>query len=112
MASYKEVNGIKSTQNGHILTDVLRNDFGFKGFVLSDWWAMPGFTGIPDSSTQKTGAIKAINAGLDVELPWGLYYGQLENLVNSGALSRQDLQTHAENVLLQKFRFNSQSLSG
>ncbi len=112
MASYNEVNGIKSTQNGHILTDVLRNDFGFKGFVLSDWWAMPGFTSIPDSSTQKTGAIKAINAGLDVELPWGLYYGQLENLVNSGTLSRQDLQTHAENVLLQKFRFNSQNLSG
>ena len=112
MASYNEVNGIKSTQNGHILTDVLRNDFGFKGFVLSDWWAMPGFTSIPDSSTQKTGAIKAINAGLDVELPWGLYYGQLENLVNSGTLSRQDLQTHAERVLQQKFRFNSQSLSG
>ncbi|HVY38815.1 MAG TPA: glycoside hydrolase family 3 N-terminal domain-containing protein [Polyangia bacterium] len=112
MASYNEVNGIKSTQNGHILTDVLRKDFGFQGFVLSDWWAMPGFTSIPDTSTQKTGALKAINAGLDVELPWGLYYGQLENLVNSGTLTRQDLQAHAQNVLTQKFRFNSQNLNG
>ncbi|HVT07299.1 MAG TPA: glycoside hydrolase family 3 N-terminal domain-containing protein [Polyangia bacterium] len=112
MASYNEVDGIKSTQNGHILTDVLRKDFGFQGFVLSDWWAMPGFTSIPDTSTQKTGALKAINAGLDVELPWGLYYGQLENLVNSGTLTRQDLQAHAQNVLTQKFRFNSQNLNG
>ncbi len=112
MASYNEVDGIKSTENGHTLTDVLRKDFGFKGFVLSDWWAMPGFTSIPDSSTLKTGAIKALNAGLDVELPWGLYYGQLENLVNSGALTRQDLQGPATNVLMQKFRFNSQNIAG
>jgi hypothetical protein len=41
MASYNMVNGTKSTQNEHTLTEVLRNDFGFKGFVFSDWWAMP-----------------------------------------------------------------------
>ena len=41
MAAYNLVNGTKSTQNGHLLTDLLRTDFGFQGFVLSDWWAMP-----------------------------------------------------------------------
>src|SRR4029079_7012185 len=40
MASYNRINGEKSTANGHLLTDILRTDFGFKGFVLSDWWAM------------------------------------------------------------------------
>ena len=38
MASYDLVKGTKSTQNAHTLTDVLRKDFGFKGFILSDWW--------------------------------------------------------------------------
>ena len=40
MASYNMVNGTKSVENTHTLTDVLRDDFGFNGFVLSDWWAM------------------------------------------------------------------------
>ncbi len=41
MASYNSVNGKKETQNKHSLTDVLRYDFGFQGFVLTDWWSMP-----------------------------------------------------------------------
>ena len=53
MASYNVVNGIKSTQNAHTLTDVLRTDFGFKGFVLSDWWAMPNTTATADTTTLK-----------------------------------------------------------
>jgi len=70
MASYNQVNGVKATQDQHILTDVLRNDFGFKGFVLSDWWAMPNTSAATDASTLKATAVEAVKAGLDVELPW------------------------------------------
>ena len=42
MAAYNSVNGTKSTQNRHTLTNILRDDMRFKGFVLTDWWAMPG----------------------------------------------------------------------
>src|SRR5262249_49961894 len=41
MAAYNLVDGTKATQNRHLLTDILRGDLGFRGFVLSDWWAMP-----------------------------------------------------------------------
>ncbi len=113
MASYNSVNGTKSTENGHTLTDVLRTDFGFKGFILSDWWAMPGDTSIPDTSTLNVHAKAALTAGLDVELPWGLYYGQLESLVNTGAISRQnDLDPKARLVLYEKFRFNADPTTG
>jgi beta-glucosidase len=112
MASYNLVNEVKSTLNTHTLTDVLRKDFGFQGFILSDWWAMPGYTSIPDVTTQKMFALKAIQAGLDVELPWGLYYGQLENLYNAGQVQLPQLQQGAKNVLYQKYRFNSQNLTG
>ncbi len=58
MASYNSVNGKKSTINPHTLTDVLRTDFGFKGFILSDWWAMPGSSNqILDTSTKKSNAV-------------------------------------------------------
>jgi beta-glucosidase len=111
MASYNEVNGTKSCESTHNITDVLRNDFGFKGFVLSDWWAMPGYDNIPDATTLKTHAQLALNAGLEVELPWGLYYGQLESLFNTGNIKKQQLDAAAQHVLYEKYRFLSDSLN-
>jgi len=114
MASYNLVNGVKSTQNPHVLTEVLRDDFGFKGFILSDWWAMPNVNpGTTDTTTLKMTAVQAVKAGLDVELPWGLNFSQLENIVNSGGgLTRSDLGAAAARVLEQKFRFNADKVAG
>jgi beta-glucosidase len=113
MASYNAVNGEKSTSNHHTLTDVLRNDFGFKGFVLSDWWAMPGDNNTKtDTSTLQQNAKTAINAGLDVELPWAFNYGQLEGLVNTKQINKSQIDGAAARVLYEKFRFNSASLTG
>ena len=112
MASYNEVDATKSTQNAHTLTDVLRTDFGFKGFVLSDWWAMPGSLTISDSSVLKNQALQALQAGLDVELPWGLNYGQLESLYNSHALTKDTLDTATRRILYEKYRFNSDKTTG
>ena len=79
MAAYNKVNGKKATQSEHLLTKVLRDDFGFNGFVLSDWWAMePSFNANTDPSLLKQYANEAVQAGLDIDLPWGLSYGQLE----------------------------------
>jgi len=111
MASYNQVNGIKQTQNKHTLTDVLRTDFGFKGFVLSDWWAMPNDDpSKADASVRKSTAVDAIHAGLDVELPWSFNYGQLESLVSTNTLKRSDLEAAARRVLEQKYRFNAAAI--
>ena len=113
MAAYNKVNGTKATQDWHILTEVLRNDFGFKGFILSDWWAMPNTVPNTDSSILKATAVEAVKAGLDVELPWGLNYGQLESIVNSnGGLVKADIDAAAARVLEQKFRFKAQDVKG
>jgi len=114
MASYNSVNGTKATENAHIITDVLRGDFGFQGFVLSDWWAMTnGSQASTDATLLKATAVKGVKAGLDVELPWGLNYGQLENIINTqGGLNKTDLDTSVKRILEQKFRFNAQNLSG
>ncbi len=57
MAAYNAVNSEFSTENSHLLTDVLRTDWKWHGFVLSDWWA-----------TKKSGS-KTLNSGLDLEMP-------------------------------------------
>jgi beta-glucosidase len=115
MASYNKVNGIKSTQNKHTLTDILRTDFGFKGFVLSDWWAMPpSQDATTDTSLLKTYAVEAVHAGMDVDLPWALSYGQLEGIVRtSGDLTEiGDINPSVKRVLEQKFRFKADKKTG
>jgi beta-glucosidase len=115
MASYNLVNDKKATQSSHLLTNVLRDDFGFSGFVLSDWWAMPNTDPkTADPNILKRTAVEAVKAGLDVELPWGLNYGQLENLVatTGSGLTQEDLRQASARVLEQKFRFNADPLTG
>jgi beta-glucosidase len=108
MASYNMVNGTKSVENKHTLTDILRTDYGFQGFVLSDWWAMNPQTNVgTDATTLKRYAVDAIRAGLDVELPWSLNFAFLESLVQGGAITAGDIETAATRVLMQKVRFNS-----
>jgi beta-glucosidase len=109
MTAYNKVNGVKATVNKHLLTDILRTDFGFQGFAVSDWWAMDPQTDVNiDTTTLKRYAISALTAGLDVEMPWALNYAQLESIVNSEAgLTQADIDRSAARVLEQKFRFNA-----
>jgi beta-glucosidase len=75
MVSYSSWNGEKMSANKHLLTDVLKNEFGFKGFLVSDWAAIDQIG--PD---YKTDIEQSINAGMDmVMIPYGP--GQPNNFV-------------------------------
>jgi beta-glucosidase len=110
MASYNKINGTKATQNRHLLTDILRDDFKYKGVVLSDWWAMPGdnaaFNETDPTILQKTAA-EAVLAGLDIEVPWTIYYSQIAGLLDLGQVQQSDVDRSASRVLEQKYRFNT-----
>jgi beta-glucosidase len=107
MASYNLVNGKKATQNKHLLTDILRGDFGFKGFVLSDWWAMPPGTASSSSDALQANAAEAVLAGMDLELPWSFNYQQLEAVTGAGKpLAESALTESATRIVEQKLRFN------
>jgi beta-glucosidase len=106
MAAYNSVNGVKSTQNGHLLNELLRGQFGFQGFVLSDWWAMPGGAGNITTDQQKANATQALQAGMDMELPWGYNYSQIESQVTSNAIAQTTVNEAATRVVREKFRFN------
>src|SRR5205823_5204746 len=112
MASYNLVNGIKSTESQHTLTEVLRGDFGFRGFVMSDWWAMrPGANPGVDAGTLEAYAAYGLTAGLDVELPWALNYAHLEDLAAGSTLAATQIDTAVARVLEQKVRFAADSLT-
>jgi beta-glucosidase len=101
---------LNCTQNKHLLTDILRTEFGFQGMVLSDWWAMPGGQN-NQGSAQSTNSAQALLAGLDMELPWDLNYSTLE-AITGGAIQPTDLTQAATRVVTEKFRFNVAATSG
>lgn len=108
MAAYNAVSvpgksSASCTQNGFILNDVLRKDFGFQGFTITDWWALSGNNSAATGTTAT--ATAAVNAGLDMELPNSINYKLLENIVGSGVQQSQ-IDTAAARVLEQKARFN------
>jgi beta-glucosidase len=111
MAAYNLVNGSKCTTSAELLTDMLRTTFGFQGFVLSDWWAMPPGQHAPGDpavgpNVLNMNAIAGVNAGLDIELPWALNYGQLESLAGNGGVQQSKLAAAATRIIVQKLRFN------
>jgi beta-glucosidase len=87
MCSYNRVNGVYACENDYLLTDVLRKDFHFKGFVLSDW-----------GGTHST--VQASHAGLDQEQPGENFYGDaLKKAVEDGEISQDELNEHVHRIL-------------
>jgi len=91
MCSYNAVNGDYACENKYLLTDVLRKDWKFKGFVVSDWGA-----------THST--LKASAAGLDQEQPLDDFYGALyKQGVESGKIPVAELDEHVRRILRSEF---------
>jgi beta-glucosidase len=87
MCSYNRVNGDYACENQYLLRDVLKRDFKFKGFVLSDW-----------GGTHSTA--KASHAGLDQEEPGIFFFGDdLKKTVESGEVSQDELNDHVHRIL-------------
>ena len=89
MCSYNKINGEHASDSHWLLTEVLRDDIGFKGLVVSDWGAMDDW-------------VKSAHAGLDVTMPGGGLGERKEVLlkaVKEGSLSEEDLDKIAARVL-------------
>jgi beta-glucosidase len=94
MCSYNLLNGTWACEDPYLLTQVLKNDWGFSGFVMSDWWALPASG--PSSQT-----VTAANAGLDQEQPDDEFFnaGALEAAVASGQVPQSRIDDMATRIL-------------
>jgi beta-glucosidase len=89
MAAYNKVNGTYCSENGHLLTDILKDEWRFEGFVVSAWGA-----------THST--VRAAKAGLDLEMPTGDYFGDdLRRAVQNGEVSVATLDEKVRRILRQ-----------
>jgi beta-glucosidase len=105
MNSYSSVDGLPCAGSTSILTGLLRNELGFDGVVVADYFAVQQLCGDHRVAADKAeAAIAALGAGLDVELPALDCYGELRDLVRTGRLAESVLDNAVERVLAQKFR--------
>src|SRR6201987_432519 len=91
MCSYNRVNGDYACENKYLLTDVLKKDWNYKGFVLSDWGGAHS-------------AEKASAAGLDHEEPMDDFLGdKFKQAVEAGKISTAELDDHVRRILRSEF---------
>jgi beta-glucosidase len=94
MSAYNKVRGEWCGNNRYLLTTVLREDWGFQGFVTSDW-----FNGVYDGA-------KSVHAGLDVEMPTAKYYGDnLKRLVEDGDVPESEIDESVRRILRTKLLY-------
>jgi beta-glucosidase len=104
MASYNEIDGIPSHVNKWLLTDVLRGEWGFKGAVVSDYFAIRELvTRHHMFGNARDAGARALDSGVDIETPDGEGFKDLVGLIHDGRISEAQLNNAVRRVLTMKF---------
>ncbi len=105
MNSYSSVDGLPCAGSGESRTDLLRDELGFDGTVVADYFAVMQLeTNHRTADSRTEAAAQALEAGLDIELPSLDYYKALPEAVESGRLDEATIDLSVERVLTQKFQ--------
>lgn len=103
MTSYNSIDGIPSTANRFLLKDILRNSWGFNGFVFSDLGSVEGVRGSRTAASVKEAAVLSLQAGTDVDLGGNAYGKNLEKALQENLISMADIDSAVSHVLRLKF---------
>ena len=103
MASFNEIDGVPATANKWLMTDVLRKQWGFNGFVVTD------FTGIAEMVAHGIGDLqtvsaRALNAGVDMDMVSAGFVGTIKKSIDEGKISMETLDTACRRILEAKYK--------
>lgn len=105
MAAHNEINGVPAHANRFLFTDVLREEWGFEGFVVSDWLDIERLATMHRvAETQKEAVYQSVDAGLDMHMHGPDFLEPLLKLVNEGRISETRIDDAVRPILLAKFR--------
>jgi len=103
MSAFNALNGVPSTENSFLLQDVLRNEWGFDGLVVSDYTAVMELRNHGIAQDAATAAQKALLAGVDVDMMSHYYDTELPALIRSGKVPMEAVDEAVRRVLRVKF---------
>jgi len=104
MSSFNDISGTPGTANRYILRDVLKQNWGHDGFVVSDWGAIEQLRPQGVAKDRKEAALKAFTAGVEMDMMNQCYNNHLGDLVKEGKVSEELLNDAVKRVLRVKFR--------
>lgn len=104
MSAYMDLNDVPATGNHWLLTDILRKEWGYKGFVVSDAFAVASLETHGFAKDSEDAAFKAATAGLDMDMASGTYTKNLAKLVAEGKISQEQLDSAVLPILEAKYQ--------
>jgi beta-glucosidase len=103
MASFSDLNGVPASGNRFLMTEILRDEWGFQGFVVSDWASIPQLTVHGFTANDREAAFKAVSAGVNMEMATGVYGQNLGALLDEGRVSMAQIDAMVADILRVKF---------
>jgi beta-glucosidase len=99
MSAFNALNGVPSSANPFTLTEVLRKEWGFKGFVVSDWSSIGELVAHGIAIDGAAAARKAFTAGVDMDMVSSLYHDHLAEFVRAGVVAETEIDESVRRVL-------------
>jgi beta-glucosidase len=103
MTSFNTINGIPASGDKYLLRDVLKNKWGFNGFVISDWASIREMIPWGFSKDENAAAISAVEAGTDMDMEGGIYVPYLIDLVKQGKVKQEFVDDAVRRILRVKY---------
>lgn len=104
MTSFNELDGVPATGSHYLLTEILRNEWGFEGFVVTDYTSINEMAPHGIVANEYEAGALAINAGVDMDMQGGVYQEHLSKLVQNGEVEEERINQAARRILEMKFR--------
>ncbi|HDP97671.1 MAG TPA: beta-glucosidase BglX [bacterium] len=104
MSAFNELNGVPTSANLFTLTQILRNEWGFQGFVVSDWNSIGELLNHGIAATPAEAGIKALLAGVDMDMMGFVYANNLADLEKQGIISEKTIDEAVRRILRIKFQ--------
>jgi len=104
MSAYMDLNGVPATGNRFLLHDVLREKWGFKGFVVSDWDSVESLATHGFAADPADAAVRAVNAGVDMEMTSHVFRDYLPAAVKNGSVKESTIDDAVRDILIMKYR--------
>ncbi|MCX6284746.1 MAG: beta-glucosidase BglX [Bacteroidetes bacterium] len=102
MTSFNEINGVPSTASHWLLTDLLRKEWGFRGFVVTDWTSINEMVSHGVAADVKAAACLALNAGVDMDMQGSAYLNNLGELLKENQVTLSAIDEAVRHVLAAK----------
>jgi len=103
MSAFNDLNGIPASANPYTLTKILRDEWGFEGFVVSDWNAIRELMNHGIAGTPEEAAKEALTAGVDMDMMGDIYQETLVRLVKEGKIPEKLIDESVRRILRIKF---------